>query len=167
MIGLSALAPYKIYAYAALGLALIGGYFYWHHHVYAQGDSAGAQRVQTEFDAYRSNVLQITAQRQAEDAQKDAQAKAINEAVIHDYETKLAAYAADRDSLARRLYALATKAGTCSAAVPTDQDRSPTATASQEPSSEEIIGAVSTYDAACRSDAAQLDALISELKPQL
>ena len=133
---------WKVGAGLILVVLLIAGYAYWHHQVYQSGVDA----KQLEWDA-------DNAKRDAAQAAKDAQ----NVEVIRGYDKKLQVIAADRNSLAKRLhdYQISALQGA----------RGSVETGPQSGGQATVDGRLDAYDAACRADAAQLDALIEAIQP--
>lgn len=155
-----------IYMRIGAALAVLGLLLWVRHAIYQDGYDDGSKHVQTQFDAYRGKIIRLTAERKAENAATLAATEARNEAIAHGYQQALNAIAADRDSLARRLRN--SQARSCSPILPTPENITGAADASTIPPSEaEFDRLYDEYDRQCRADAAQLDALIMELSPQL
>ena len=132
---------------------------YLHHKWYGKGYLEGSQAVQKQFDDYRGKIVRVTEQKRLEAAQKLNEVLKTNAEAINVYQSKIDRINADRGRLSRQLQEY--YAGTCSRTVPADPDRQEAATASQESSG--LSKALDNFVQACRSDAAQLDALISEV----
>lgn len=156
----------RLIAYAVAAVAL-AGLLGWAIHTYNEHlRDQGRAEIQVKFDAYRKEIARLATEREVANMVKDAQVIATNEAALNAYQKTLADIAADRDGLSKRLRN--SQARTCSAAGTQVDHRPAVATASPEPSSEEAVDRLyDEYDRACQGDAAQLDALLAELKPQL
>lgn len=157
-----------------IGAAILLGLVWWAVHAYNDGlREQGRSEIQVKFDAYRTEVDRLATERETANRLKDAQVIATNEAALNDYQSKLADIIADRDSLAKRLRN--SQARTCRATGAQADNRPAVITTSPESSSEEAVdryterkdAALDELDSACRQDAAQLDALIRQLMPQL
>lgn len=163
MIALSAITwPYKL-AGTVIVLGLIG----WGIHTYNEHlREQGRAEIQVKFDAYRAAVSKLATERETANAIKAAQVAATNEVTVNAYQNQLAAIAADRDSLSRRLRNSQARASCVT--VPTPADQPGIADPSPQPSGIQAIdGLTDDFARACLSDAIQLDTLIQQLKPQL
>ncbi len=129
------------------------------HSVHAYGArqyAAGAAAVQAKYDA-------VAAKQATEVKVKDAANAARNAQVIHGYKAEAARITADRDSLAQRLHDYEVRAD----AVPASAGGPGAVDASAQPSDARSADAeVDANDRACQLDAAQLNALIDQIKPQ-
>jgi hypothetical protein len=155
-----------IYLRIAAAVAVIGALWWLHHAIYQDGYDDGSAHVQTQFDGYRDQLATITQQRETENAIKAAEVKATNEGVMRELQSKYEAIATVNGSLSRKLRDLSARA--CITYLPGVDDLTGTPEASGEPSSQaQIDGLTDSYDQSCQRDAAQLDALITQIKPQL
>lgn len=134
-------------------------------------------RLGAAFETYKADVAQTNADAQkAARAVLDAQIRERvqidkhNAEVLRDYETANAALAADRDhsrELARRLLAAAqARSTTGSGAVSEAGDRRASAPAGED-SGDGLAARLARVAEECRGNAAQLNALLSQLQPQL
>jgi hypothetical protein len=144
-------------------LLLLAGAFWWHGHERYQ---AG---VAAERSGWEAVVAEANAKADQERQELEAAARRNNDEVRSRYETDLARIAADRDSLARRL-----RNAPVPAACPEPAESaggSAAAGAGPEPRGESrtaaIDAALDVYDRSCQADAAQLNALIEQIRPQL
>jgi len=93
-----------------------------------------------------------------------------NQATLHDLETQTAAIAADRDrsrELVRRLLAAASRPAASGGQLPEARDRPATPEASQSGSAVDVRELLVNAAAECRGNAARLNSLIAEIRPQL
>lgn len=140
------------------------------------GYKIGANRWETKYQALRAEDFEGQAKREAvarmalQNQLRDAQTtRANNEAVLHDLQTTTAAIAADRDRTRELAQRLLNSARTRASArhVPEAADR-PAAPDPGETGSDVEAGELLTdASAECRGNAAQLNSLIAQLKPQL
>lgn len=150
--------PWQVWA-----LLLLAGAFWWHgHERYRAG-------VAAERSSWEAVVAEANAKADQERQELEAAARRHNDEIRRRYEADIARIASDRDSLARRLRNAqvpaacpepASGAGGSTAAAPGQEPGSPGGIAA-------IDAALDRYDAACRADAAQLNALIEQIRPQL
>lgn len=155
-----------IYLRIGAALAVLGLLLWARHAIFQDGYDEGAAHVQAQFNEYRGTIQRITQQRETENAIKAAEVKATNEATLHAYQNQLAAIANDRDSLAKRLreHQVRTSGATVSAAISEPGATEP----SPQPSGlSEVDRSLDEFKSACLADAAQLDALIGQIKHQL
>jgi len=146
----------KYVASILLVIAIYVVYGIWHSHVFESGRLA--ERIQWQAAAAKQREAYDTAM---EARRQEAIATAShNEKVLHDYNAQLLAIAGDRDSLARRVHAYEARLASAAGAVP--EAGSPAGAITAAPQSSGTGGldeAFDAYDAACRADAAQLEAL--------
>jgi hypothetical protein len=160
--------PYRLLAYLVGAAAVLGAVLWLEHAVYAAGDKNGANRVQVAWDQDKADIARVTTSAIAQaTAQRDMALQA-NEAIHNDYQTQLLAARDLSQQLSQRLRdatdRLATRGGALSKA---SGGQSATATSAESAAEAGIYERLAAYDAACQNDAAQLNALIAELKPQL
>lgn len=155
----------RLIAYAIASAVLLG-LLAWAIGAYNESlRDQGRAEIQAKFDAYRDEVAKLTSERDTANKIKDAEAKATNEAALNAYQKTLADISTDRDSLAKRMR---NSQRACSATGTQVDHRPAVVAASQEPSGEETVDRLyDEYDRACQGDAAQLDALIMQIRPQL
>jgi len=133
-----------------------------HHHGY----NAGKERIQAAWDKDRAARAEVDARVVQAQAQIEAANRARNEAIEHEYQQKLAAIAADRDSVAGRVREYETRIRSLSAAQATGQ-RGLDVVAGIASRQREVDAAFDAYDRACRSDAVRFKALQDEIRPLL
>lgn len=156
----------RLAAYGAAAL-LIGGAGYKVGANRWEAKYQGLQAADWESKANREGAARKALEGQLRDAQKTANT---NSKVIHDLNTQTVAIAADRDhsvELARRLLASAARPRPGSCSVPEAPDQPATAGTGETASNERLAGLLADAAAECRGNAAQLNALIAEIKPQL
>lgn len=136
--------------------------------IYCYGDNRYAAGVAHERASWTATILATNQRAEREARAKEAEAKAHNTTVRLQYESDLARILSDRDSLARRLR-VAQARPACP--VPASADRPAAPDPAPQPSgtgtADAVDAATDSYDSACRLDAAQLAALIEQLRPQL
>lgn len=147
------------------GICSVGGY------------RIGASHWQTRYEAlqaedWKAKAVGEMVYRKAVEAQlAQAHATSANNAqVIRDLQDTTAAIAADRDrsrELARRLLASAARSRPASDPVSETPDQPRTARAGETTGTVEVGELLVDAAAECRGNAAQLDALIAQLRPQL
>lgn len=125
---------------------------------------AGAAHVQKQW-AEAAEATRIAAEAQRLETQaREREARARNNEVVHGYQEQVSRISADRDSIARRLRDNEVRLRALSNAA----NQPGTADAATQPgSSRSADEALDDYDRACRADAAQLEALIRQVKGQL
>jgi hypothetical protein len=161
-------AEIKIIAVLAGILALFGGGLWLHHSGYTQGDAAGSSRVQLEWDRNIEEIQRMTAKAIADATAERDKALAANEGISNDYQAQLSAAHANAAVFAQRLRDYQARATTDSGAVPkAGSGQGAAATSAKSAQEAGIYERLADYDASCQADAAQLNALIAELKPQL
>lgn len=133
-----------------------------HHHGYTSGKAT----VQADWDKDRAARAEVDAKVVQAQAQLEAANRARNEAIEHEYQQKLAAIAADRDSVAGRVREYETRIRSLSAAQATGQ-RGLDVVAGIASRQREVDAAFDAYDRACRSDAVRFKALQDEIRPLL
>lgn len=165
------LARYWPYIALLIGLAVL-----WGLHLH---DQRRYGALETDYANYRIQVADANsraqqAARQALEAQiiERSRIDKRNAEVLADYVQTNAVIAADRDrsrDLARRLLAAAAKAraATPSDHLPEAANRPETLRTREAGSATEIVELLTDTSAECRGNAAQLNALIAELRPQL
>jgi hypothetical protein len=122
-----------------------------------------SQFVKGKISAEQTMAL-VAADQRARTASAEAAAKARNEAIYAEFSRSIDGINADRTSLARRLHDYEVR----SRAVPAIPSEPGVIDAGEKPSgSSETDGLLDAYDTACRLDAAQLDALIRQVRAQL
>lgn len=150
--------PWQVWA-----LLLVAVSFWWHGYTRYQAGLAD-ERARWEATVAEANAAADRKRRDEEEATRQ-----FNLEVRNRYEADLARIAADRDGLARRLRNAQVPAACPGPASSTGG--STAAPAGPQPEGprgpDAIDAALDRYDAACRADAAQLNALIEQIKPQL
>jgi hypothetical protein len=148
---------------AVLGLGALG-----YRAVYDSGRTAGANSVQTQWDADKAAIAKTTAAAIAQMTKQRDDALNANEAIHDTYETELSAANANSDALLKRVRQYEASFTAHSGSVPKAGSGPGPADPGQESSGQSVLDShIVAYDTACQSDAAQLNALIGELKPQL
>lgn len=133
-----------------------------HHHGY----NAGRERVQAAWDKDRAARAEADARVVQAQAELEAANRARNEVIEREYKDKLAAIAADRDSIAGRVREYESRLRSLSAAQATGQ-RGLDALAGIAARQREMDQAFDAYDRACRNDAVRFSALQQEVAGQL
>jgi hypothetical protein len=131
---------------------------------YNEGYAVGASEVQAKWDADAATRDAEVIRMAREHAARDAATRARNDEVINGYQKEIARIASDRDSLARRLHDYEVRLRALSEAA-SQPGAAGAAGESEAPRS--VDAALDAYDAACRRDAARLDALIRQVQAQL
>lgn len=127
---------------------------------YDEGRAAVQAKWDADSAARNTEIERIIGEQRA----NDAATKARNEEIIHVYQEQISRIAADRDSLARRLRDNEVRSRALSEA---EYQRGVADAAAQSGGPRNVDEALDAYDRACRSDAAQLEALIRQIRGQL
>jgi len=148
-------------AWALLILALT--FWWWGHSRYELG-------IADERASWERTIAEANRRNELEAREKEEAARQHNAEVRRARDAEIAFILADRDSLARRLRdAQANAVRSCP--VPEDPGGPGPADPGPEPGGEggasTADAALDAYDTACRLDAAQLNALIEQIRPQL
>lgn len=152
--------------YVLAAVALVAGLLWYRHSLIAMGDAQGSSRVQALWDADTAKRDKADADAVEADRKRKQDAQDHNDQVEKQHADDLAAISADRDGLVRLLRRADDQVRALTAGKATDQLG--IAVARQIASrAEETYRLLGNYDAACRADSAQLNALIAEIKPQL
>jgi hypothetical protein len=148
------------------GLAVVA-VFMWHGHSrYQAGLKQGRAEITAQWQADTAKRDKADADAVEADRKRKQDAQDHNDQVEKQHADDLAAISADRDGLVRLLRRADDQVRALTAGKATDQLG--IAVARQIASrAEETYRLLGNYDAACRADASQLDALIAEIKPQL
>jgi hypothetical protein len=148
------------------GLAVVA-VFMWHGHSrYQAGLKQGRAEITAQWQADTAKRDKADADAVEADRKRKQDAQDHNDQVEKQHADDLAAISADRDGLVRLLRQADDQVRALTAGKATDQLG--IAVARQIASrAEETYRLLGNYDAACRADASQLDALIAEIKPQL
>ena len=151
----------------AIGAAVVN----YGHHRYLAGKAV----VQAEFDAFLQKTRAAADEIAQQNQKAEAAAAARNEVLAHDYDAKVAAATADRDRLAGLLKRA--RLGASAGGTAQSPDIAPAPDASTAGSAEaprpvadrgaELDAAIAAVIVEASTNAAQLDALIAEIKPQL
>ena len=159
---------YKLIGGAILFLILGGAIYFGLRSVYSAGVTDGKAVVQIAWDTDRAGIQKVTDVAIAQaTAQRDMALQA-NEVIANDYQTKLSSANASAADLLGRVRAYEARAAANSSFVQKAGGEPATAPAGQvAPSKDSLDQFLLAYDAACQSDAAQLNALIAEIRPQL
>jgi hypothetical protein len=160
--------PYRLIGYLAGAIAVLGALFWVTHAVYEAGDRNGAARVQKDWDDDKAAIVKVTAQAIADATKQRDDALNANEAIQNDYQTELLTARATAIQFAQRLRDYQTRAATDRGPVPKAGDHQNSSATSAESAAEAgIYERLANYDQSCQADAAQLNALIREIRPQL
>ena len=152
---------YLYAAIAALVLAVCTGLYGVH-----VGHKAGAAEVQVLWDADKASVAKTAADALAAEQAKTIAALNANEGIINVYDAKLSAAAAANGDLSDRLRrALSATASCCPLQPPSDQPG--TAPAGSPSGTGSVADAVAAAITESELNAAQLDALIAQIKAQM
>lgn len=143
-------------------IVLVGVLWAVHHHGY----SSGKERIQSAWDKDRAARKEADASAVQAQAQLEAANRARNEVIESEYQSKLAAIAADRDSIAGRVREFESRLRSLSAAQATSQ-RGLDVAAGIAARQRELDQAFNAYDRACRNDAVRFKALQDEVRPLL
>lgn len=155
------------YVKLAAALALLAAIVWGALADYSAGKKAGSSAIQVLWDADKAAIAKETATAIATATKERDDALQANEAIHSDYETQLSASRALGDSLAQRLRDAYTHPTAGSGAVPKAGDRQGTVATGPQSGDVPLTSALSDALTECSANAAQLDALIVELKPQL
>jgi len=152
-------------AIAALALAVATGLYGFH-----VGDKAGSNRIQVAWDKDKAAITAAAAHAQAEDAVRLQSAQARNEELTNAnsaLQASVAASTANGADLALRLrHALSAPAHSCTV-LAAGGESEPFGASGVPAAASGVDQALAAYDAACQRDAARLNALSAEVKPQL
>lgn len=148
------------YGIAVLAVLLIGWRL--HHH----GVVSGRAEIQAAWDKDRASRAAVDATIAQNQAKVESANRARNEVIEREYQNKLAAIAADRDSIAGRVRQYESRLRSLSAAQATDQ-RGLDAIAGIAARQRELDAAFDAYDRSCRRDAVRFQALQDEIRPLL
>lgn len=143
-------------------IVLVGILWAVHHH----GHNAGKATVQAAWDKDLAARKEADARVVQAQAQLESANRARNEVIEREYKDKLAAIAADRDSIAGRVRDYENRLRSIAAARATDQ-RGLDAIAGIAARQREMDQAFDAYDRACRRDAVRFKALQDEIRPLL
>lgn len=133
-----------------------------HHHGY----NAGKATVQAAWDKDRAARAEADARVMQAQAELEAANRARNEVIEREYKDKLAAIAADRDSIAGRVREYESRLRSLSAAQATGQ-RGLDAIAGIAARQREMDELFDNYDKSCQRDAIRFRALQDEIRPQV
>jgi hypothetical protein len=152
----------------AVAVILIGGGWWLYHSAYSEGQTAGKAEIQSAWDLDKA-AIQAAADKAVADATKARDdALEANGVIQNDYQAQLSAADARATVLAGRLRDYQARIAAGSSGVPkAGGGQGTTATSPESAQEAGIYERLASYDAACQSDAAQLNALIAELTPQL
>ena len=157
----------KVYAIAAGVIVLIAAAFWGYQTIYSEGKKAGAATVQSAWDTDKAAIAAQTAQAIAQATKQRDDALEANEAIHNDYQAQLSAATASAQSLAQRLRDTQARLAASSSTMPKAGGGQSTAGAGPASSDAGLTGAVAAVFQECTDNAAQLDALIAEISPQL
>jgi hypothetical protein len=152
---------YLYAAIAALVLAVCTGLYGAH-----VGHKAGAAEVQVLWDADKASIAKTAADALAAEQAKTIAALNANQGIINDYDAKLSAAGASNSDLALRLRHALGAPASCSS-VPEAPGVPGTAPAGSPSGAGSVADAVAAAITESELNAAQLDALIAQIKPQL
>jgi hypothetical protein len=133
--------------------------------IYHRGYVAGSAKVQARFTEYVSLSDAALSRAQAEAASRENAARENNAKVITDYERRLTDSRVYSSGLASRLREYIAKAN--SSPVSENPDQPGTIGPGAPGGIEQITVVIGDAFGECRANAAQLDALIAEIRPQL
>lgn len=156
----------RLIAYGLLLAAIVGAGLYLRH----SGKVAGMAQVQALWDADTAARDKATAEAIAEVSKREIAALANNAEVLEDANAKLAAIAADRDSLYGMLQRARGEVRSLAAAEATGRLGLDVATgiAARASEAEAAIRVQwDRYDAACQRDGVRFQALQDQLRPQI
>lgn len=148
------------------GAALLAAFALAIHHYGAARYKAGKAAVTLQWQADTSARNLATAEAIANAKARETAAIANNTEVLREYNQKLVDIAADNSSLAGRVRDYQDHLRRLSAGQATDQLGIAVASGIASRAAE-LDAAYDRYDKACQRDAAKLDKLIAEVKPQL
>lgn len=152
----------KLALLIAAVMALFGSGYY----VGGLAPKASLARLQSAWDKDKLAIQQAADRALADaNAQKDMAIKA-NEGIANDYQSKLSAANADAESLARRLRDAEGRAAHPDS-VPKAGDLKPVIAAGEDAGLQRLNGLLTDSLTECRSNSAQLNALIAEIQKQL
>jgi hypothetical protein len=155
-----------VYAKLAAALALGAALAYGCYHVADLKGKAAVASLQHAWDVDKASIQKVTDDAIAKATQERDTALQANEVISNDYQSQLSSARALSLSLAQQLRSYASRA-TNSGAVPKAGGGQGTAPTSSQSGDVVLTNALGAALAECSANAAQLDALIVELKPQL
>ena len=145
----------------------MGAVFFGFRAVYDAGHSAGVSETTAQWDADKIAIQKVTDAAIAQATAERDMALKSNEAIQNDYQSKLTAATANAADFALRLRNAETLIAANRSNVPKAGGGSESATASTEAGDVRLTNALGAALAECSANTAQLDALITEIKPQL
>jgi len=145
----------------------LGAVFFGFRAVYDAGHSAGVSETTAQWDADKIAIQKVTDAAIAQATAERDMALKSNEAIQNDYQSKLTAATANAADFALRLRNAETLIAANRSNVPKAGGGSESATASTEAGDVRLTNALGAALAECSANTAQLDALITEIKPQL
>lgn len=153
---------------ALLGIVIfLGALFFGFRAVYDAGDNAGASRVQLLWDDDKANIQKVTDAALANVTKERDAALATNEAAQNAYQTQLSAATASAADFASRLRSAEARIAANRSSVPKSGSGSEPTPASAQSGDVVLTNAIGSALAECSANAAQLNALIAEIKPQI
>jgi hypothetical protein len=150
-------------------IALIVGVVYEYHAIYNDGMSAGKAEVMTAWDKDKAEIATLAAEQAAKNASDEAAALIHDQEVHDDYEAQLSTANARADELTQRLRLAftAARAAADSGPVQKGPNGSSSVPQSQPISVERLTQLFTAAAAECLANDDALDALYSDLSPQL
>jgi hypothetical protein len=158
---------YRKFVGAMLGvIALYLTYMLWHHHVFELGQLKERAAWVIRWDERDKADAKAVADELERQKLESARQEKLNAQITQTYRQQLLAIAGDRDSLARRVREYQDRYAALSGAMQQAKGEPGANGAGAVPSGPQTIDRLSDdLDAACRADAAQLDALRAEVAP--
>lgn len=147
--------------------ALVGGAFYGVHTIHASGEAQGIAETTVKWDADKAAIQAIADAAIAKATKARDDALSANEVTIDAYETKLLTANAGASQLAERLRNAYAHTAASGSSVPQTGGGSGAPGASGQASDDRLTQLLASAAAECAKNDDRLDALVTELKPQL
>lgn len=163
------MTPYRLIAYGVGALLVLGLLFAGFRAIYDAGDNAGQEKVQLLWDQDKALIQKEADRAVAKATQERDTALQANEVISNDYQARIDAANSNAANFASRLRnalaATTNRGSTDKTADNPEVIAARTAAVAQQLG--QVVGLTAGLYADCKANADQLDALISEIRPQL
>jgi hypothetical protein len=157
----------KLLGFIVGAVLLLAAVFFGFRAVYDAGDKSGAARIQLQWDQDKADIQRLSDAAIANVTKERDAALQANEVAQNGYQAELSAANASAADFARRLRSAEARLAASSGSVPQASGGQQSADPSSQAGDVRLTNALGAALAECSENAAQLDALIVELKPQL
>lgn len=157
----------KLIASLVAVIGILSGLWYYGHAQHTAGFKEGAASIQVQWDADKEAIQKAADEAVAKATKDRDDALQANEVLQNDYQVQISSARALNGELAQRLRDAQNRVPAGSGSVPkagSGQGSTPT---SGTPTMGQIDDAIAATLTECANNRAQLNALISEIKPQL